>query len=88
MCVQIPVASTVAEQAYKLMHQQFLHRLQDEVEKTGLMSVDKKRKWDACSELVNLKKFYEACVVNATPRHLFSWAFRRILEIQRGCECY
>ena len=73
---------------YKELHRSFITEFEDELFRPTLMSVDLKRKSDACSEVLLLEKLGKECAQDSVPRELYAWVFLRLNELHANCSCY
>ena len=75
-------------QPYERLYRALLKDLDDTIHRPSLMSIDLKRKWDACSELLLLEAFQKKCIENKFSRELYSWVAERLHKMHIGCVCY
>ena len=75
---------------YRELHTAFLKDLDAiyEHRSEGLLSVDLKRKWDACSEMLLLEKLQKQCLENSVPREFYNWVTARLHEFHVSGSCY
>ena len=77
------------EKSYQKLYAQYCVDLEDATDRPlSLMGEDKKRKWNACTEVLLLEALHKQCVQQEVAPALFSWIFARIHNLQRTCECY
>ena len=74
---------------YNTLYRQFVNELNESNYRSGeLMSIDLRRKWDACTELLHLEIFHRRCTDSNLPQELFTWVFRRMHALHVAGTCY